>query len=646
MRYRIGLLALVAAVAYVLPYGLNLYAMHVVDVALVFAVLAIGLGLAMGVAGQVNLAQVAFFGVGAYAVAILSTHYGFGFWPAAVLSLLATVLIGLLVGTPALRVQSHYLGIVTLGLAIAFTNWVTNATLAGGASGISAIPVPPMFGVDLSSDYLFYYLEVVVFVVSLLFGLFVVRTPLGRRMRAMRDDSLAAGAVGAEVPMLRMAAFGLASVYGGLAGILYAGLIRYVSPDTFSMTNMFLLLAMVIIGGRQSLVGCVVGAIVLSLVREALTDASTYAQLGYGLVVVLAVVFAPTGLAGLPKRLRAAWRKRRGTVTAVAALGPFHPFPVAVPDSAAATPGGDAATPGGDAATPGGDAATPGGDAATPGGDVTVPGADAAVPLLEIAGLSKRFRGLRALHEVSLTVGVGEIRGIVGPNGSGKTTLFNVVSGLYKPTGGQVRLAGEPVAGRRPYELSQAGVARTFQNLRLFGDLTVRENVLVSADRTRTRGIWRYAVWQVGVWRQDRALHRTADALLEQFGLAGFAGALPRSLPYGIQRRVEIARAMAGRPRLLLLDEPAAGLNGDEVRQLGEIVRSIRDSGVTVVLIEHNMGLVMSLCERVTVLASGEVIAEGSPAEVAATPKVIEAYLGDSAMSRDVPTAIGTEVAG
>jgi branched-chain amino acid transport system permease protein len=622
MRYRIGLVVLLAVAAYALPYGLNLYAMHVADVAIVFALLAIGLGLAMGVAGQINLAQVAFFGVGSYTVAILTTHYGYGFWPAAVLSLVATVLIGLLVGTPALRVQSHYLGIVTLGLAVALTNWLTNAALSGGASGISGIPVPPMFGVDLSSDYLFYYLEVVVFVIALAFGLFVVRTPLGRRMRAMRDDSLAAGAVGAEVPMLRMAAFGLASVYGGLAGVLYAGLIRYVSPDTFSTANMFLLLAMVIIGGRQSLIGCVIGAIALSLLREALADASTYAQLGYGVVVVLAVVFAPTGLAGLPARLRAAWQRGRGTNAAAAVLGPFRPFPVAAPDSA-------------------GSGAAGAGSGMVAAGPET---ADAA-PLLEIRGLSKRFRGLRALHQVSLTVRAGEIRGIVGPNGSGKTTLFNVVSGLYRPTGGQVLLAGAPVAGRRPDQLSRAGVARTFQNLRLFGNLTVRENVLVSADRTRTRGIWRYAVWQIGVWRQDRALRQVADGLLEQFGLADFADATPRSLPYGIQRRVEITRAMAGRPRLLLLDEPAAGLNGDEVRQLGEIVRSIRDSGVTVVLIEHNMGLVMSLCERVTVLASGEVIAEGTPTQVAATPRVIEAYLGDSAMSSDVPTAIVTEVA-
>ncbi|MFD1537077.1 branched-chain amino acid ABC transporter ATP-binding protein/permease [Nonomuraea guangzhouensis] len=580
MKRLIPLIA-AAVAAWLLPYGLGGYAIHVVDVAIIFAVLGIGLGLAMGVAGQINLAQIAFFGVGAYAVAILTTRAGLGFWTAAALALLAAVLVGLLVGLPALRMQSHYLGIVTLGLALAFVNWITNATVAGRAEGISDIPVPPLFGVDLSSEYLFYYVELVAFALALAFALFLTHAPLGRRLRAMRDDDLAAGALGAEIPLLRMTAFVLSGLYGGIAGVLYAGLIRFVAPETFSIANMFLLLAMVIIGGRRSILGCVVGAVALSLVREALLDVSAYAQLGYGTVVVLVVVFAPTGLAGLPARLR-----RRRAAGARAALGPFRPY-----ERADAGADGD---------------------------------------LLEIDGVTMRFKGLTALDQVSLTITAGEIRGVVGPNGSGKTTLFNVVSGFYTPTSGRILFRGREVTGAAPYRLSLLGVARTFQNLRLFGDLTVRENLLVGLDRTRTRWVWRYVALPWSVLGFERALRERAGELIDRFGLRDFADAAPRALPYGIQRRIEMARAMAMAPALLLLDEPAAGLNGEEVRQLAEIVRSIRDSGVTVVVIEHNMGLVMSLCDRVTVLSGGKVIADGAPADVAVQPDVVAAYLGDS----------------
>jgi len=607
-------LAVLAVLAWLLPYRLNIYWISVADTALLFALLAIGLGLVMGIAGQVNLAQIAFFGVGAYATAILTTHSGYGFWTAALLAMAAAVLAGLLVGLPALRVQSHYLGIVTLGLAVAFLDWVTNAPVTGGDSGISGIPTPPLFGIDLSSQYLYYYLELIVLALGLAFGLFVVRTPLGRRMRAMRDDALAAGAAGAEIPVLRMMAFLLASVYGGAAGVLYAGLIHYVAPETFSIADMFLLLAMVIIGGRQSLAGCVIGALGLTVVQQELINLAAYAQLGYGLVVVAVVVFAPTGLVGIPSRIRARWRSpaSRGTP---ANGGRGTPASVSIAQSIPLERV----------------------DCAIESDGSAGPGAARGEVLLGVSGVVMRFRGVTALDDVSLSIQAGEILGIVGPNGSGKTTLFNVISGLYRPSSGAVTLNGQVITAARPYRISQLGIARTFQHLRLFKNLSVRDNVLIGLDRTRSWWCWRYICWPLGVWRHDRALRGRAAELLAGFGLSRFGDALPGALPYGIQRRLEIARAMASSPSLLLLDEPAAGLNGEEQRQLAEIVRAIRDSGVTVALIEHNMGLVMSLCERVVVLDSGTVIAAGEPAEVARDPLVLEAYLGKSALPTEAP---------
>ncbi|MBV9451675.1 MAG: branched-chain amino acid ABC transporter ATP-binding protein/permease [Streptosporangiaceae bacterium] len=649
-RVRLLGLAVLAVVAWLLPYRLNIYWISVADTALLFALLAIGMGLVMGIAGQVNLAQIAFFGVGAYATAILTTHDGYGFWVAALLAMVAAVLAGLVAGVPALRIQSHYLGIVTLGLAVAFVDWITNAPVTGGDSGISGIPTPPLFGIDLTSQYLYYYLELVVLALGLLFGLFVVRTPLGRRMRAMRDDALAAGAAGAEIGVLRMMAFGLASVYGGAAGVLYAGLIHYVAPETFSIADMFLLLAMVIIGGRQSLAGCVIGAVGLTVAQQELTNLAAYAQLGYGVVVVAVVVFAPAGLVGIPARLR------RRRVRSVAALEAFQPSMLGGAEGRAEASAAAVAVPKGRRFPPwlqagraprrlpsrrGGDSrrgSKPAERSEALARRKTQRGLGAegrgAVPgvLLSVSGLVMRFRGVTALDDVSLEVRAGEILGVVGPNGSGKTTLFNVISGLYRPSGGSVRFAGRSIAGARSYRISQLGIARTFQHLRLFRHLTVLDNVLVSMDRTRSWWSWRYICWPFGVWRYDHALRSRALALLRGFGLAGFASALPAELPYGIQRRLEIARALASSPRLLLLDEPAAGLNGDEQRQLAGIVRAIRDSGVTVMIIEHNMGLVMSLCERVVVLDSGAVIASGEPGEVARDPAVLEAYLGKSAL--------------
>ena len=601
-RRRLALIAVALAAAYALPYRLSPYPMQVVDIAIIFALLAIGLYLTLGIAGQINLAQVAFFGVSAYATAILTTHAGLGFWPAAVLGMLAALAAGLIVGIPALRIQSHYLGIVGLGLAIAFLDLVSNSSLTGGSDGVSGIPAPSVFGLDLSSGYLYYYLEALVLLLGICFAAFIAYTRLGRRMRAMRDDQLAAASIGAEIPYLRMIAFALGGLYGGLAGVLYVGLVGFVAPTSASITVMFFVLAMVIIGGRHSLAGSIFGAFLLTIARELLLNVAAYAQLGYGLVVVAMVVLAPDGLAGLPGKVIPALRRAGGTDASGVARYLRQPAPV--PPGAAP------------------------------------PDHQGAAAALEAGGITRRFKGVVALDNVSLTVRAGDIYGIVGPNGSGKTTLFNVISGLYAPDAGRVAIFGADVTGARPYRISGIGVARTFQNLRLFHRLTTSDNILAACDRTRTRWSWRYVLWPAGVIRGEGDMRSRAAELLGRYGLTGVAGVIPGSLPYGTQRRIEIARAMATRPRLLLLDEPAAGLNQSEIGQLADIVRDIRGSGVTVVLIEHNMGLVMSLCDRVIVFDAGRVIAEGPPETVANDAGVIAAYLGDASLF-DAPEEVG-----
>ncbi|TMC05816.1 MAG: branched-chain amino acid ABC transporter ATP-binding protein/permease [Chloroflexi bacterium] len=582
---------LLVALLLLLPVVLDSYTVHVAILIMLFAIVAVGLSLVMGFGGQVNLAQAAFFGTGAYVSALLSTTYGWNPWLAAPVAVLATCGVALAVAVPALRVQSHYLGIVSLGLAVAFSSLLSNSDLTGGASGISKIPALVFPGLDLSGPRDYYYLVAIALILVVGFALFVANTTLGRRFKAMRDDVLAAAASGIEVRYYRLMAFLLAGLVGGVAGVLYAHNARYVSPDTFGLGVMFLLLAMVIIGGQDSIWGAVVGAVLLITARNLLTGVQTYQQLVYGGLIVATVVFAPRGLAGAASDIR-----RRFDL-------PWLSIPT--PRKAGAV-------------------------SAAPTRLKVVPPSPEGVAL-RVDSVSKRFKGLQALDGVSLEASAGEIHGVIGPNGSGKTTLFNVISGIYRPNGGRVFVWGRDVTGQRSFRMSRLGVARTFQNLRLFRQLTVLENVMVALDRDPAHAHIRYLIAPWVVVRNERERRARALRLLQDFDLHEVADELAVNLSYGRQRRLEIARALASEPTILLLDEPAAGLNAAEQEGLKAMIRKIRDAGVTVIVIEHNMNLVMNVCERLTVFGHGKVIAAGTPREVAANPVVIEAYLGQDA---------------
>lgn len=558
------------AAALVLAAGAGLvapgqgYILNILMQAATYAVAVLGLVVVLGYCGQISLAQAAFFGLGAYGVALGTTGAGLPFFVALLLGVAAATGFGAVLGLASLRLGGHYLAMVTISfqqiLTLVLTNWIG---LTRGPDGVSGIPRPAGFAAGPS------YLALCLIVMVLCaWGAWRLRsTRLGRAMQAVRDNEIAAGTTGVDVFRTKVIAFAISALLGGVGGGLFAGAFSYVSPDQFSFAESIVLLTMALLGGVRSPFGALLGTGLLVLLPEWLRFLKQVYLAVYGAAVILIMVFLPEGIWGY---LAARWRRVR-------------PAPEAAPPLPLLGRRGE------------------------PTEEV----------VLETVGLAKHFGGLRALDGVDLAVRRGTVHALIGPNGSGKSTLINVVTGLYRATAGRVVLLGRDVTALPPHRRAALGLARTFQNIRLFRGLTVLDNVVVGAERPGT-----------GITGEE-AVQARALAALDVVGLRADAYRLVGELSYGHQRYVEIARALAGEPAVLLLDEPAAGLNSAEKVELGHLLRRLKGHGLTILIVDHDMALVEQVADRITVLNFGRRIADGTARETLAHPDVVAAYLGE-----------------
>jgi ABC-type branched-subunit amino acid transport system ATPase component/ABC-type branched-subunit amino acid transport system permease subunit len=577
----------------------NTFQLRVVMLFLIYAIVALGLNILVGLAGLVSLGQAGIYALGAYVAAVLSTQHGVGFWSVAAAAMALTALVGALLAYPTVRVRGVYLAVITIAFGLIVQNIAIEwRAVTGGTLGISNVPRINLGAGPLSTQGLYALFASVAFLVFLLHHT-IMASRFGRAMRAVSQSETAAKALGINPISLRVLAFVIAAVTAGLAGALYAYLNRYVNPDTFSFGDSIRFLLMVILGGAGTTLGPLVGAGVLTWIPNVLQQFGKWQLFAYGALLAIVIFILPRGIVGTLGDLADRWLGR-GAAGARRAESWPQPSP-AIRDL------------------------------------LGKPAPTMPAPIVATEALTIRFGGLTAVNDVSFAVLPATIHAVIGPNGAGKTTLLNALSGFYKPTEGVIRLQGQPLAGRESHAVARAGLTRTFQNTELFADMTVAENVAVALYSRARVGFLRAALRLPGFFREERAHAARVSALLAYVGLSAFAEERARNLPFGHQRRLEIARALALEPSVLLLDEPAAGLTSGEIDALIALIRDLKTMGLTIILVEHHVDMIMAVSDHVTVLDYGEVIASAAPAAVRDDPRVISAYFGSAAAREAEP---------
>jgi branched-chain amino acid transport system permease protein len=549
-----------------------------------YAIVALGLVLMTGVAGLTSFGQAAFVGIGAYAAAYLATKAGVSPWLTLPVGVMLAVAAALIVGAITLRMSGHYLPLATICWGLALYYAMGNMEWLGKYDGLLGVPTLKLGGIDLGTGR---GLHVLIWAVALAAALAVTNlldSRTGRAIRALKAGTTMAEAMGISTFRTKLTVFVLAAVLAAVSGWLFAHFQRTVNPSPFSLGKGIEYLFMAVLGGVGSVWGAFLGSAVVRIVDDQLQvllprligTSGNFEVIVFGIVLVAVLKYAPEGLWTFvvrrlpPKRRVRDWE----------------------------------------------------GAAALPVGPKPAPGA----PLLQVEQARKQFGGLVAVNDVSFGLAAGEIVALIGPNGAGKSTTFNLVTGVLPLTSGHVKLAGQAIGGLASRAIARRGVSRTFQHVKLVPDMSVIENVALGAHGRGNAGTLG------AMLRADRAEERRlfaeAERQLARIGLAGQADELAGNLALGPQRLVEIARALATDPSLLLLDEPAAGLRHKEKQALAAVLRQLKGEGMTILLVEHDMDFVMGLADRIVVMEFGTKLIEGTPAEVQASPAVRAAYLG------------------